>query len=122
MPIGFEHHRKSETDVNVVNASEIGGGAIPITTDSLIGRVAIGTTETEIKVGASPLAERKELLVINDSSYFVFIALTATFATDNAFFLFPGESITFDLDSSTTVNIYGKTTEGTANIRIAEIK
>jgi hypothetical protein len=151
MPLGKSHHRKptdssgpidvnvvsggvvpDPLDVNLVDTSSVepldvnvvsgGSGSQPITSATLIDTISVGTTEVELKVGATPLAGRFQVALINDSSYFVHVAFTNPFTLSQSFQAFSGEAIIFDLDPATVTNVYMKTAEGTAIIRIAEIK
>ncbi len=82
-----------DTKVSVVGAKNIE-----------IGTINVGTSAIEIKVGETPLASRKRVLlrVMGDDAVFIGKANTVTIS--NGFPIMPGETFVFDLES--TVRLY----------------
>ena len=96
-------------------------------TQLLIKEVTLTTTAQDLFVGVDILADRKQLLVINDSSKLVYLNKFTPFTLDgNNMIAFSGENITYDLgidiDTGLPMRIYARTAEGTTKIRIFEVK
>lgn len=86
MPTGFDHHRQALRGTGFSD-------------DSVIGKILVDISKpTELKVYSKPLAGRKALVVINDSSSFLYLCCRPNFsiAEGNYIWQFPGEEITFE--------------------------
>lgn len=75
------------------------------------------TSEIELR---NTTVDRKSLIVINDSSYFVYVGFTPTFTIGlDAITLFSGEALRINFLND--LNVFAKLEEGTTTIRIIEV-
>lgn len=63
MPLGHVHHRNSSNSL----------------VETVFGMLNVGKTPVEVKVGATILAGRKEIYIVNDSSNVIFMSQDETF-------------------------------------------
>lgn len=97
---------------------------IPVTSSSFaIGTITISPTATELKAGASALANRRQMFVVNDSSVPCFFNFDnpPIIANGDSIIGFSGEAIVIDLDPNTYEPWYVVTNEVTTTIRVFEI-
>lgn len=127
MAIGLPHHRPTEpveVTGTVAISGGVDGGTFFTSASVAIGDMTISPTTTEIKVGVSRLANRKQLYVLNDSSSLCYINFTNPIVINdrNYVTLLSGEEVVFTLDPTVDEAIYIRTEEITTDIRIIEVK
>jgi uncharacterized protein with beta-barrel porin domain len=92
-------------------------------TATKIGSVTVGSTySTELKVGTTGLNGRHTLFVTNDSSKLLYIKNTTTLSSSDGILLNSGVACNIKLDSTLNKKIYAITFEGTAVVKVTEIK
>jgi hypothetical protein len=92
-------------------------------TATKIGSVTVGSTySTELKVGTTGLNGRHTLFVTNDSSKLLYIKNTTTLGSSDGILLNSGVACNIKLDSTLNKKIYAITFEGTAVVKVTEIK
>jgi hypothetical protein len=92
-------------------------------TATKIGSVTVGSTfSTELKVGTTGLDGRHTLFVTNDSSKLLYIKNTTTLGSSDGILLNSGVACNIKLDSTLNKKIYAITFEGSAVVKVTEIK
>ena len=104
---------------NIETILENGSTALGL--NSRLIRQSVGTTVVEVKGGATQLLDRKQIIIVNNSSVFVNLSFDPLVPLDTAITLITGQSITIDLDPSQYVPIYGKTLENTSSLLVGEV-
>lgn len=90
-----------------------------VTQGSLYGALTIGTTATQIKVGATILDGRHSVLIVNpDPTNHIYIGFDDNVTTTNGIPVYAGQERLFKVDSVTLYAIAGTATE----VRIVEVK
>lgn len=85
--------------------------------------IELSSTPTNLKTGSNIYVERKQLMVINDSSDLVYIGLNEDLTVANSqITLYSGQALTFNFDRTIVLPIYAVLEEGTNSIRIIELK
>ena len=99
----------------------IENGSTSLGLNSRVLRQSVGTTIVEVKAGATQLTDRKQIIIVNNSSVFINLSFDPTVPLETAITLITGQSITIDLDPTVYVPIYGRTVENTSSILVGEV-
>ena len=90
--------------------------------DFVVANIAISTTETEVKVGATPFERRTGIILVNDSSYFIYAQNYTPFSISTSITIFSGEAIFIDIDPANDTRYYVKMEFGSSEMRIYELR
>lgn len=116
MSIGEKHHRNAPMEVYILGNF--------ISADTIQGAITITSATVELKLGATPLAGRKQVILINDSSALVYVSFKTpvNLAAGEYFILFSGETIYMDLEPENITPVYARTDDYSTSIRLSEVK
>lgn len=89
-----------------------------VNTSGVYGALTVGTTAVEARVGGSPLANRKGLIVHNNSNRIMYWGYDSSVTTSNGIPIFPGSAASWSIGPS--LSIYLITDNPGQNARIAE--
>lgn len=91
---------------------------LPLDGPAVYGNISVTTSATELKVGASALAERK-VISIQPSDGVVWYGYDSSVTTSNGTKIFKDQQVR--IEASETLSVYLITDTGTVDVRIAEI-
>lgn len=111
MPIGLSHHRV--------------GKRLFIDQDNARFKNLTLTPEPSLVIaGDQPRTDRRQLIINNESSAFIFLHFEEEFELDddgNFITLFPGQTLTIDLNPEKKQDIYARTQEFETEVRVLEV-
>lgn len=132
---GYENHRNAGTMIrsdgtkgNILEVVEdisglVDSGCSSVNEGSIIGPLSVtNVVPVELKVGATALEGRCRIVIFNDSSYLVYIGFSPTMTPNEGVLLNSGNNVEIKLDPTKNMKIYALAYEGTAEIKIMEIK
>lgn len=92
-----------------------------IRSGSVYGTLSVGTSATQLKVGASDLSDRHTLIVHNDSGNTIYVGFDNSVTTSNGLPIANGDERSFFFDPNDGLNLFG--IAGSAStVRVFEIK
>lgn len=93
------------------------------TKDARVGKITIAPESTPLRVGKQNLKGRRQLIVVNDASTYLFHSTNPNFTLESGEYIFhsPGEVITYNLNPEDDLTIYAKTKEYPVRIRVFEV-
>lgn len=106
-------------DNEKVNLADILGNTIRA--GSIVGTLTIGTTATPLRLGATDLAERHTVQLINTGANAVYIGFSTAVTTANGIPCNAGEERSFALDPNDPLTLYAIATVAN-EVRLAEVK
>jgi hypothetical protein len=88
-----------------------------------IGKITIMPYSTPLRVGKEDVKGRRQLIVVNDSSTYLFHSTDPNFTLESGKYIFhvPGEVVTYNLNPDEDLTIYAKTKEYPVKVRIFEV-
>jgi hypothetical protein len=93
------------------------------TKDARVGKITIMPEPTPLRVGKQNLKGRRQVIVVNDASTYLFHSINPHFTLGSGEYIFhsPGEVITYHLNPEEDLTIYAKTKEYPVRIRVFEV-